>query len=200
MQPRIFMFDLGGVVCRFHRERRIDVLSTACGISPERVDKELYGSGMISAWDRGRQSAEEMLAEIRARLGFPGTPEELRRIWCRAFEPDPEVLAAVDLVRPHRTALFTDNDPLLLAALPDCLPEVHERFDDLLFSCLLGVTKPSAEAFGRALARLGAAAEEVFFVDDREQNVLAARALGIRAVLFESGTGLHREIAGLLAD
>ncbi|MFJ7625086.1 HAD family hydrolase [Streptomyces sp. NPDC097595] len=199
MKSRVFLFDLGGVVCRFHRERRLENLGAACGLPAERVDEELYSSGLISAWDGGGASAGDVEGEIRRRLGFTGTSEELRRIWCGAFEPDPEVLAAADLVRAYPTALFTDNDALLLAGLPQELPEVDDRFGALAFSCALGATKPSADAFAGALGLLGATAEEAFFVDDREANVRAARSLGLTAVLFESGAALRRTLEELLA-
>lgn len=198
MKPRVFLFDLGGVVCRFHRERRLEILGEACGLPAERVDAELYSSGLISSWDGGAGSAEEVEGEIRRRLGFSGTSAELRHIWCGAFEPDPDVLAAADLVRSHPTALFTDNDALLLSGLPGQLAEVDERFDALAFSCVLGATKPAPEAFAGALRLLDATAEEAFFVDDREANVRAARELGFTAALFEGGAALRRTVRELL--
>ncbi|MEW1890480.1 HAD family phosphatase [Streptomyces sp. NPDC085659] len=198
MKPRVFLFDLGGVVCRFHRERRLERLGAVCGLPARRVESELYGAGLIAAWDRGQGSAEEVEGEFRRRLGFAGTAEELRRIWCGAFEPDPEVLAAADLVRDRPTALFTDNDALLRAGLPERLPEVNDRFDVLAFSCALGATKPAEEAFAGALGLLGAAPEEAFFVDDREANVRAARELGLTAELFEGGAALRRTLERLL--
>ncbi|MDX5565524.1 HAD family phosphatase [Streptomyces sp. ID05-04B] len=200
MKPRVFFFDLGGVVCRFHRERRLEILGEACGLPAEKVDEELYSSGLISSWDGGAGNAQEVEGEIRRRLGYPGTSAELRRVWCGAFEPDPDVLAAADLVRSYRTALFTDNDALLLSGLPRQLAEVDDRFDALAFSCVLRATKPTPEAFAGALGLLDATAEEAFFVDDREANVRAARALGITAVLFEGGPALYRTLEGLLGD
>ncbi|MYW13386.1 HAD-IA family hydrolase [Streptomyces sp. SID2563] len=194
----MFLFDLGGVVCRFHRERRLERLGAACGLPARRVESELYGAGLIAAWDRGQGSADEVEGEIRRRLGFAGTAEELRRIWCGAFESDPEVLAAADLVRDRPTALFTDNDALLRAGLPERLPEVNDRFDVLAFSCALGATKPAEEAFAGALALLGAVPGEAFFVDDREANVRAARELGLTAELFEGGAALRRTLERLL--
>ncbi|TRV74793.1 HAD family phosphatase [Streptomyces sp. 130] len=195
----MFLFDLGGVVCRFHRERRLELLGAACGRSARDVEAELYASGLIPAWDRGQGSADDIEREIRRRLGFAGTGEELRRVWCGAFEPDPGVLAAADLVRDRPTALFTDNDALLRAGLPERLPEVVARFDALAFSCELGATKPAEEAFAGALGTLGAGPGEAFFVDDREANVRAARELGLTAVVFEGGAALRRTLEQLLA-
>ena len=44
--------------------------------------------------------------------------------------------------------------------------------------------KPDPECFGAALALLGAQADEVIFLDDRDDNVAAAAALGVRSVQF----------------
>jgi len=47
-----------------------------------------------------------------------------------------------------------------------------------------GVMKPDPRIFEVALARTGAQPAEAIFVDDMEENVVAARALGIHAIHF----------------
>jgi putative hydrolase of the HAD superfamily len=194
----VIFFDLGGVVCRFHPQRRLDALGAACGVSADRAREVLYGSGLVERWDRGLASAAEIHQEVRDRLGYPGSLAELRELWCLAFEPDPEVLQLVDAVRPLRTALLTDNDHLLLDALPTALPQVASRFDTLLFSCTLGATKPDPSVFARALDALGCAADEAVFVDDRAANTAAARQAGITAVRFDGAAELARQLAPLV--
>ncbi|MFF1482659.1 HAD family hydrolase [Streptomyces sp. NPDC058301] len=198
MQPKVIFFDLGGVVCRFHRERRLAALGAACGTTPEQVESALYASGFISRWDLGLDSPSEIHRTIREKLGFPGDMRALQEVWCRAFEPDPEVLRLADTVRPLRTALLTDNDPLLLDALPDLLPKVASRFDDLLFSCRLGATKPDSAAFIHALDIMGVAPEDSVFIDDKAVNVSAARELGIAAIHFRDAIGLGAALEALL--
>lgn len=51
------------------------------------------------------------------------------------------------------------------------------------FSHEIGVNKPEPQAYRLALEAMGASPEAVLFVDNRAQNVDAARALGIAAVL-----------------
>ncbi|MFF9007716.1 HAD family hydrolase [Streptomyces goshikiensis] len=89
----------------------------------------------------------------------------LQQVWCRAFEPDPEVLVPADAVRPLRTALLTNNDPLLLETLPGVLPQVASRFDALLFSCRLGAAKPDPAVFIQAVDMMGVAPGEAVFID-----------------------------------
>ena len=60
------------------------------------------------------------------------------------------------------------------------------HFGHLLFSCELKLAKPDPECYTRALARLGASAEEVIFIDDRSETVTAAAALGRQSVHFSS--------------
>jgi epoxide hydrolase-like predicted phosphatase len=61
---------------------------------------------------------------------------------------------------------------------------VGDVFDDLVISGEVGVMKPDPAAFELALARVGASAEEVLFIDDFHANVEAARSMGIEAHRF----------------
>ncbi len=199
MQPKVIFFDLGGVVCQFLPQRRLDALGEVCGLTANQVESVLYASGLIERWDLGPDSSAEIHRTVTARLGYRGglaTPQEL---WCRAFEPDPQVLQLVDGLRPLRTALLTDNDYLLLDALPRVLPQVESRFDALLFSCKLGVTKPNPLIFTRALDLMGSTPDEAVFIDDKAENVAAAQELGMTAIQFGRAARLGAALDGFLA-
>lgn len=58
-------------------------------------------------------------------------------------------------------------------------------------SCDMGHRKPDAEAFRLPLRRLGAAPEDVVFVDDNAGNVEAAAALGLDAIRFTGADELR---------
>ncbi|MFF5280496.1 HAD family hydrolase [Streptomyces sp. NPDC013171] len=196
MRPEVVLFDLADVVCRFRPRRRLELLAEACGVGVERVERVLYESGRVARWDQGLGSVPEIHRTLREELGYPGGADALHEIWCSAFEPDPRVLEVVDGLRPLRTALLTNNDALVLEALPEVLPQVAARFDPLLFSCLLGATKPDPAAYTRALDLAGVPPEAAVFIDDKPANVAGAQAVGITAIHF---TGAP-ELAALLAD
>jgi 2-haloacid dehalogenase len=73
-------------------------------------------------------------------------------------------------------------------------------FDGYFISGLEGVIKPDSEYFERALERFKLRREEVLFIDDRADNVAAARALGMPAVVFTTPEALRDELVarGLL--
>lgn len=60
---------------------------------------------------------------------------------------------------------------------------VDELFDLVVDSCLEGIRKPDPEIYRRALDRLGVEASAAVFLDDFEQNVVAARTLGMHGIV-----------------
>ena len=59
------------------------------------------------------------------------------------------------------------------------------------------MAKPDAAIFRLAAERLGVAPAECVFVDDWDQNIAAARSIGMTAVLFQLDKG--HDLAALLA-
>jgi HAD superfamily hydrolase (TIGR01509 family) len=198
----VLVMDLGGVTCRFDPDRRLAALSVLSGLAPGTIDQQVFGSGFDDAGERGRLSPAEFTEQLVALLALPASPDSddaVRAAWGLAFEPDPAVLRIIRTVRDRgtRTALLTNNGPLLEQALGAELSAVGDVFDQLVFSWRLGVTKPDPESFERATAALGAAPDGIFFVDDSEANVEAARASGWRAHHFTTALDLQAALADI---
>ena len=64
----------------------------------------------------------------------------------------------------------------------DFLPHM----DGGVFSCYVNLIKPDPAIYRCLLEMYGLKAEECLFIDDREDNVVAARKLGIQAERFEN--------------
>jgi HAD superfamily hydrolase (TIGR01509 family) len=74
---------------------------------------------------------------------------------------------------------------------------VGPRFDgvaSLTLSFEVGAVKPEPAIYLRCLDSLGVGPAEAFFVDDRRENVEAARALGMEALLFEGEDALAADL------
>ncbi|XP_063039291.1 bifunctional epoxide hydrolase 2-like, partial [Melospiza melodia melodia] len=158
------------------------------------------------------QLVEELEARCRSRLLSEGAavPEGFSA-W-RPFRElrergrlDPTVLrAAAELrergFRPCVLANSWLDDSGGRGAWAALQERLRRRFRPVLESCRVGAAKPEPGAFRRALAELGATPEQVVVVDAQEQSVLAARALGMAAVLArdtESALRDLQEITGL---
>ncbi len=77
-------------------------------------------------------------------------------------------------------------------------------YDDLLdrcfYSCEVGVAKPDERFFRHVAGVLGLELAELAFVDDTMENVEAARALGVRAILWHDRDGVDALRAALAAE
>jgi putative hydrolase of the HAD superfamily len=61
-----------------------------------------------------------------------------------------------------------------------------DYFDHQTFSAEVQLIKPDRAIYEHSLRGLGVAAAEALFVDDKEANVLGARAVGMRAIQFRT--------------
>ena len=74
---------------------------------------------------------------------------------------------------------------------------LDEIFDAFLSSCWLGLRKPTRKFYDRALSIAQAAPERSVFIDDREQNITPAQALGMHTILYQSPEQLLADLTSL---
>ncbi len=73
-----------------------------------------------------------------------------------------------------------------------------DRYLDVQFcSAFLGMRKPDADIYRRALDILSLPGERVVFIDDRANNTAAAAAAGMHAIQFQSEDKLRSDLAYL---
>jgi putative hydrolase of the HAD superfamily len=70
------------------------------------------------------------------------------------------------------------------------------RFDVLVWSYQLHMAKPDPAIYRHVLKELGTRPEETLFVDDRQVNVEAANAMGMKGVLFTTAEQLRADLSG----
>jgi putative hydrolase of the HAD superfamily len=69
-----------------------------------------------------------------------------------------------------------------------------QRFDVLVWSYQLRLAKPDPAIFRYILEKLGTTPAETLFIDDRIENIAAARALGMQAIEFTTAKRLRAEL------
>lgn len=74
---------------------------------------------------------------------------------------------------------------------------IRQQIDAAFSSCYLGLRKPHAEIYRRALDILGGPAERKLFIDDRAENAAGAAAAGMKTIRFENAEQLHKDLTAL---
>jgi putative hydrolase of the HAD superfamily len=74
---------------------------------------------------------------------------------------------------------------------------LRRYFKVALSSCYLGLRKPDAAIYQRALEILGNRPERILFIDDHAENVATAAEVGMRALLFVGAGQLRQDLVEL---
>jgi putative hydrolase of the HAD superfamily len=163
------------------------------------------GAHPVHELEVGRLSEAQFLHRIggalRDELGHAVAMHEFAESYWAAIRPNAAMLDLVAGVRDagYRTALLTNNvrewEPRWRAMLP-----VDELFEVVVDSAFVGFRKPDERIYRLTWDRLGVSAQECLFVDDLEQNVAAARELGMGAVLYRDPEQGVAEVLHALAS
>jgi HAD superfamily hydrolase (TIGR01509 family) len=148
------------------------------------------GIGDHTAWVEGAHR------ELERRAGRP--LPRLHEEWRLAQTAIAANLELVRRLRPrYKLSVLSNADISLRARLER--DGVHTLFDDVVVSAEVGMAKPEPAIFRLAAERLGLAPAECVFVDDLDDNVEAAREVGMRGVIHrvDKGDDLSKQLLAL---
>jgi FMN phosphatase YigB (HAD superfamily) len=185
------LFDLGKVLIDFNFETGVQALHAACSISRDQLEEVLWDETSIRRYERGEISTIEFHNYLCETANLKMTMPEFCQTWSSVFLPD--LIVSEDLLRALKRKY-----PLILVSNTN---EAHieyirsrytvlDYFDHRILSYEVGALKPDPKIFERAIAASGCSAGALFFTDDREENIEAARKLGMRAHQFTSESKL----------
>ncbi|MEP9363759.1 HAD-IA family hydrolase [Nocardioides sp. CN2-186] len=149
---------------------------------------------------RGEIDVLEAFDALARRHGIDAVPSVLVAAMWGSIVVDPASLSLVDELRAagYGVHLGTNQDTHRARYMRETLG-YDDLFDIGVYSCDIGVAKPDPAYFQKAVSLIGAPAETVFFVDDKQANVDGARSVGLVAERWELAEG-HERLRGLLAE
>lgn len=182
----IVLFDLFGVIARHQRPGALARMAARCHAPTEAFTTAYWACR--PPYDAGRQSAPEYWTAVLRSLSVDAdtdTIEELRLAdidsWSRV---DNRMVAYAQSLRAVTEVALLSNIPSDHAdAFLAAQPWLH-TLDHVAFSGKIKAAKPSPAAFHHCTIAMRAAPADFLFVDDREENVRAAQAVGMNGHVF----------------
>jgi putative hydrolase of the HAD superfamily len=195
----VILFDVGGVLLTNgwdHRERADAAKCFHLDLAPF----EARHAAVYPAWERG----ETLLKEYLDATVF-NEPRHFSQDDFFGFMLNQSKLlpnGALGILEE-----LSASDRCMLGALNNEARETNEfrfasfglrnYFEVALSSCYLGLRKPDAPIYRRALDILGRPAERVLFIDDRAENVAGAVSLGMKGIQFLGADSLRPQLVSL---
>ena len=184
------VFDFGGVISRAQDARFFPEVGRLTGWTREDV---------LAGWARHRRrmdaddiSVEALYRLIAAERGetlAPGLAETLGRLDFDSWAvPNPETLAWARELKAEgfRIGILTNMPSAFLPWFDRCAGAFRALADAEVVSGLERMVKPDPAIYALMAARLGLPPGRLFFLDDTQANVDAARVCGWQAARFTS--------------
>ncbi|MGW5864263.1 HAD-IA family hydrolase [Streptomyces sp. NPDC055239] len=192
--------DLDGVI-RFYDMSELEEMERAAGLPQGSTAEIAFAPEADLPLMLGRTGKEEWVEAIARGLA-DRVPYERGHALGTAlaeaeFSADATVVGLLRQARAHlHVALVTNATPWLdddLARLG-----IADLAHTVVSSAGVGVVKPDRRIYEIAVERAGVPAERCLFVDDREENVDAAVALGMQGLLYTGPDDLREALAPVL--
>lgn len=197
----ILVLDIDGVISLaqpgsahpWHASLQADL-----GLDYAEIERGFFNADFLEVL-RGRLDLYVALQDYFEPLGLADRLEEFVGYW---FEKDcvidRGVLAQADAWRQRtggRCFAASNQEHHRVAYLRE-QGGLGAHFDEIVYSAALGVCKPERVFYTNAQARMGVTvAQSILFVDDKAENVDAARAAGWRAMLYRGPKSLEKALA-----
>ncbi len=197
------IFDIGNVLVDF----RWRVLMEELGLPAETqaiFEKTVFGSRWWGELDHGIYEEAEILAHFRE--DNKEHLDEFDLVWDnrgRLVEPYAYAVAWIEQLKASGLKVYLlsnyPRDVFTLHTECGCFPFL-DRVDGRVVSGFVKMVKPNADIYEYLLSEYGLAAGECVFVDDREENVETARALGMKGIVFQGYEQARSELDGLVSS
>jgi putative hydrolase of the HAD superfamily len=183
-------FDLDGVVIL--SDASFELFEGHHGITRE--DFRQFFAGPYRMAMTGACDLYDVLPEALREWGWTSTTDHFVDVWFNSCcNCDPDIVQEIVRLQTLgiRCCLATNQDNRRAAFL-DGLQQLRDLFPERFFSCELRAAKPDARYFQHVQASLGFSADEILFVDDKQENVEGAIACGWKSAVCRNAKDLRR--------
>jgi epoxide hydrolase-like predicted phosphatase len=196
------IFDIGNVLVHLRFDRVYSRIREKTALELHQIAERMANDPNYYEHESGRMTSEEFFRLQAQALEYSGTMEELIACWRDHFlEPMHSTLEVARALKQRglQLAIISNINPVH--------EEVMENFEFIglfpvrVYSHLVGVMKPNPAIYHHAAARLKLVPESTVFIDDKPENIAAARALGWQGIVMRPHhTDLAAELRALGLD
>lgn len=181
---KIFLFDIGNVLVDFDFQILKDRIAADSGrplddLSPRDIE-------MHDAAEKGQISDQEWVDYLNESKGLHWTLDDLIGIWQQIFTINQtgRKLFLDSIARGIPVYTLSNISAHHITAIERNWPGFFDGASGLFLSYQMGARKPEPEIYQQTLKTLGVEGRQCLFIDDRPENIDAARAAGIHAHQF----------------
>jgi putative hydrolase of the HAD superfamily len=194
------LFDYGGVIKVGH-PLKMD-LARICNISEEEAKqteekRKVFGDHA----SKGLITDEQFWAGFQKIINksIPNNCVELaKESYRNNFKFIPEVIKLVEDLKKQEIKVAILSNIFKFEAEVIREKNGYDGFDPVILSYEVGMRKPELDIYKFAIKKLQLKPEECIFIDDKEENLVPAKSLGIRVVLAKNPEQIVKDVLALI--
>ena len=190
-------FDLGNVILNFSHQRMVDQVAAVADVTTNIVQQHMFDNELENRYETGELNSIEFHNEFCKLIEKQCDMQDFL-IACgdifwlnKPTLPILSQLAQLDIGRgilsntcEAHWSFAMQRFPAIKQLLPLCVTSYQAKS-----------MKPDNEIYKIAIEKAGVLPSEIFFTDDKPENVQAAQKAGINAELFTSANQLLRDLS-----
>lgn len=199
---RCLISDLGKVLIFFDNAIFYRQVAAVSPLDVDEIAKLVNVHSEIGqAFDTGKLTPGEFYQKALEVLRVEISDRDFFAAYNDIFALNPPVISTLSRLRRRlsRMVMLSNTDAERFGFIRDRFPEVM-FFDDYVLSYEVGFIKPDPRIYGLALDKAGVPPDECVFIDDRSENIEAARQMGMETIHFLEGTDLPSALKHLGLD
>jgi FMN phosphatase YigB (HAD superfamily) len=201
MPARFVYFDLGKVLVHFDHQTVVEQLSQLSGRPEELIQQVVFESELQNRFETGLVTSEQFAAEVNTELESALPAADILEAISAIFEPNLEILAAIDLVKSSGVPMGILSNTCEAHwhwILDKQWPMFGPWWSQTVLSYKVQGMKPESKIYEVCEQRAGCSGEQIFFTDDRADNIAAARQRGWSTYQFASADTLVQRLQAWL--
>lgn len=193
------IFDLGNVLIEWNKEK---ILSKICknDLEYNLFNKLVFQSNLWIDLDNGKISLEFLENQLIDEMGhqYRDQIHELVWNWFNYVDSYDEVYELIEQLKKKNFQIYvlSNTSSIFHILLDSVLSKVSSVLDGYVISCEVKMMKPQKEIYLSLVNKYQLDIKDCIFLDDLEENVEAARTLGIKAFQIKE----RKEISNILKD
>ena len=199
IRDRVVVFDYGEVISYSQSEVDRAKIVALAGV-PSGQFWDSYWRDRDSL-DRGTLSIPDYWAAMKERLHADWTPARIQELWIADLRSwlsiNPDVFDVLAELHDSGVRMAILSNAGFEYGSYFRYSPMAAFFERIFVSAEMGMLKPDAEIYEAVLSELGINAGQMVFIDNKETNVVAARAVGITSHVFLGADELRAFLATL---
>ena len=187
------IFDMGNVIIDIDISLTLKALKSDLSENEFVLADDFMKSDLHAAFESGTIDEKEFRNGIRMAFNKEWEDEWIDQVWNTLLLTIPKERIALlkTLKKNHKLYLLSNTNSIHFKVVEDIFKQDHPEdtflglFDRVFLSHKMGLRKPDAKIYEKVIKEIGAAPEQCIFFDDLQENLNAAKEVGLHTYLID---------------